>query len=184
MADKPSYLGLLNAIAVGEARGHRLLSTWAATTPSTELAHDLQVVALREQEHAAAFAKRICELGFNVRDREDPGFEERLEAAGSKLPDRKKFKKVLGISRKRLQEERDDDIFKHFFDDDTIDIQTGALLGRFIAEERDSGRRLRAAFEALVADADSTPADDLEEICARLDALTATIESLKDRANG
>ena len=37
------------------------------------------------------------------------------------------------------------DIFDKFFSDHSIDIQTGELLGRYIAEERDSGRRLRCA---------------------------------------
>ena len=34
----------------------------------------------------------------------------------------------------------DPDIFSGFFTDSTIDIQTGALLGRYICEERDTGR--------------------------------------------
>ena len=35
------------------------------------------------------------------------------------------------------------------FDDTTIDPQTGALLGRFIAEERDSLRMFQACYQAL-----------------------------------
>ena len=37
------------------------------------------------------------------------------------------------------------------FDDKSIDIQTGALLGRYIAEERDSGRLLTSCYRQLCA---------------------------------
>ena len=190
MSDKPSYLGLLNAIAVGESRGYQLLSTWAGCTPDAELANVLNVVALREQEHAAAFEKRICELGYSVRRKDDPAFEARLEVAGSAISDRKKFKKVLGVRKKNADSVDQPDQFTNFFNDPNIDIQTGALLGRFIAEERDSGRYLRGAFKSLngVDGNDVNSPDsrgrELEQICARLEALTATIEELKAARSG
>ena len=193
MSGKPSYLGLLNAIAVGENRGYQLLSTWAGCTRDAELANVLNAIALREQEHAAAFEKRICELGYSVRRKDDPMFDARLEAAGSAISDRKKFKKVLGFNKKSADSKKSAgsasqlDQFTGFFNDPNIDIQTGALLGRFIAEERDSGRRLRDAYESLKGRAVS-PLEgnerDLEQICARLDALTATIEVLKTARSG
>jgi rubrerythrin len=182
MSDKPSYLGLLNAIAVGEGRGYQLLSTWAECTADAELANVLSVIALREQEHAASFEKRICELGFSVRRKDDPAFEIRLEEAGSAKSDRKKFKKVLGIRKKNAASAEQPDQFTDLFNDPSIDIQTGALLGRFIAEERDSGRRLRDAYHSLNGRAESQPSAEvreLEAICARLDALTETIDGLK-----
>src|SRR4051794_15759262 len=37
MSGKPSYLGLLNAIANAETRAHCYLSAWAETTPSAEV---------------------------------------------------------------------------------------------------------------------------------------------------
>lgn len=192
MSNKPSYLGLLNAIAVGETRGYQLLSTWAGCTRDAELAKVLNVIALREQEHAAAFEKRICELGYSVRRKDDPAFDARLEAAGSAISDRKKFKKVLGFSKKNAGKKNADarnqpDQFANFFNDPNIDIQTGALLGRFIAEERDSGRHLRGAYESLNGRAASAPEGEgreLDQICARLDALTATIEELKAARSG
>lgn len=192
MSNKPSYLGLLNAIAVGESRGYQLLSTWAGCTRDAELAKVLNVIALREQEHAATFEKRICELGYSVRRKDDPAFDARLEAAGSAISDRKKFKKVLGFSKKNASKKNADarnqpDQFANFFNDPNIDIQTGALLGRFIAEERDSGRHLRGAYESLNGRATSAPEGEgreLEQICARLDALTATIEELKAARSG
>ena len=182
MSDKPSYLGLLNAIAVAEGRGYQLLSTWAECTPDAELANVLSVIALREQEHAPSFEKRICELGYSVRRKDDPAFEVRLEEAGSAISDRKKFKRVLGIRKKNADSVNQPDQFTGLFNDPSIDIQTGALLGRFIAEERDSGRRLRSAYQALNGRATSQPnveVRELEEICARLDALTETIDGLK-----
>lgn len=187
MSDKPSYLGLLNAIAVGENRGYQLLSTWAGCTGNAELANVLNVIALREQEHAAAFEKRICELGYSVRRKDDPTFDARLEAAGSEISDRKKFKRVLGVRKNNADSSNQPDQFTKFFDDPNIDIQTGALLGRFIAEERDSGRRLRAAYKSLNGRALSQPQGndhDLEQICSRLDALTATIEAMKATRSG
>ena len=193
MSDKPSYLGLLNAIAVGEGRGYQLLSTWAECTPDTELANALTVIALREQEHAAAFEKRMCELGYTVRRKDDPAFDARLEVAGSAISDRKKFKKVLGIRKNNADSANQPDQFANLFGDPNIDIQTGALLGRFIAEERDSGRRLRAAHRSLNGRAASQQraasqlngeARELDEICARLDALTETIDGLKAARTG
>ncbi len=174
---KPSYLGLLNAISVAEARGQALLCAWAAATPSDAVRQTLEFVAVREREHAAAFAKRIKELGFNVRERDDAGFAKRLKKAGSKASDRKKFEKVLGYGGDTPSE----DVFGHFFDDETIDPQTGALLGRFIAEERDSGRRLRACYESLCAGDDGEDADEalLKELADRLDRLTDTLDDLK-----
>jgi hypothetical protein len=187
MSDKPSYLGLLNAIAVGESRGYQLLSTWAACTPNAELANVLSVIALREQEHAASFEKRICELGYTLRRKDDPDFDDRLEAAGSAISDRKKFKKVLGLRKKNAKPGIQPDQFTKLFDDPSIDIQTGALLGRFIAEERDSGRHLRGAFASLNGSATSQLDGEgqvLEQICARLDALTTTVEELKAARSG
>ena len=32
MADKPSYLGLLNGLSLAESRAHKYLSAWAAVT--------------------------------------------------------------------------------------------------------------------------------------------------------
>ena len=64
---KPSYLPLLNTIAVNEKKGELFLSAWADTTSDRDLAAALRFVAIREGEHAWAFSKRICELGFSSR---------------------------------------------------------------------------------------------------------------------
>lgn len=146
MSDKPSYLGLLNAIAVAESNAHEYLRAWIAVTPSAEVGAVLRTVAAREGEHGMAFAKRLDELGFQVRPKDDPGRAKRLEIAGSECSDLEKMK-ALGLN--RLDRGDKPDIFDGFFADHTIDIRTGELLGRYIAEERDSGRLLRACYEQL-----------------------------------
>ena len=153
MDSKPTYLGLLNAVAVGELGGEALFNAWAAATPSEDVRGVLQTVALREAEHARSFAKRIDELGYSVLPKDDPGLAGRIATAKSKkLTDREKFEK-LGFTYRR----EGPDIFSRFFDDVTIDIQTGELLGRYLSEERDTGRRLKACYASLLAaDGDTT----------------------------
>ncbi len=146
MSAKPTYLGLLNAIAVGEDRGFELLNAWSKATDNTALKSVLGVIAIREREHAAAFPKRLCELGFDVRTTPAKKFKKQLKLARSNLSDKKKFKQVLRITR---SSPNTPDPFGSMFEDTTIDPLTGALLGRYIAEERDSGRRLRAAYDLL-----------------------------------
>ncbi len=147
MSNKPTYLGLLNAIAVGELGGEASFTAWAAATPNDDVRGVLQTVALREAEHARSFAKRIDELGYSVRPKDDPVLPRRIATAKSKrLTDRQKFEK-LGFAPRR----EGPDIFSRFFDDMTIDIRTGELLGRYLSEERDTGRRLAACYDALVA---------------------------------
>ena len=173
---KPSYIGLLNAIALGEERGYQLLSAWANTTPNAAVAEVLRFVALREREHAATFAKRLSELGFQVLERPSKSFAKNLRRASGKASDKKKFRKILNIT--PGAESRPDELDK-LLADPTIDPVTGALLGRFICEERDSGRRLRACCAAL----DQPQPDDdealLRGLTDRLDRLTETLGELK-----
>ena len=141
MPEKPSYLGLLNAIACAETRAHAVLSAWADVTPDPEVRAVLRTVALREQEHGAAFAKRIDELGFTVRESDDPRFEEHMDIARSDASDLDKLEAIgiLGFA----SDPTEPDVFDGFFRDHSIDIQTGELLGRYIAEERDTLRLLQ-----------------------------------------
>ena len=178
MQDKPTYLGLLNAIAVGEARGHAVLCAWRDVTPDPALAEVLNVVAIREQEHAAAFTKRLCELGFALREKPSSQFEENLQLARSNAPDAEKFRRILGYQTgDEPGSGAQEDPLANVFADRTIDPQTGALLGRFVAEERDSERRLRGALAALCSEPREDPV--LTDIAARLDRLTATLEELR-----
>jgi rubrerythrin len=178
MSDTPSYVKVLNAIVNGERRGHALFDAWAAVTSDAKLKKTLATVAIREGEHAAVFTKRLCELGYEVRDRSADDFEPRLAKLRSNASDVEKFETVFGYGR-----ERQDEDLASIFDDRTIDPRTGALLGRFIAEERDTRRRLQAAYEKRK----RAPSDDpgLAQITQRLERLTQTIEELKAlRRNG
>lgn len=172
MSDKPTYLGLLNAIAVGEGRGCALLNAWADATRDESLAGLLRMVAIREQEHAAAFTKRLCELGYSVREAPRGDLDAKLELARSTQSDRHKFEAILDYGRELPKTDALSELFK----DTSIDIQTGALLGRFIAEERDTERKLRAAYATA---GQPQTEDALGEIATRLARLTATIEELK-----
>lgn len=172
---KPSYLGLLNAIAVGEARNDRVLRVWRDATDNKALAKVLDVVAIRECEHAAAFTKRLCELGYGVRESATETHEANVRLAASTASDCEKFKALLGIDDSGSEE----DPFGNLFADHSIDATTGALLGRYIAEERDSGRRLREAFKAVNRSEDPV----LDDIAKRLDRLTQTLEEIKALRN-
>ena len=182
MSDKPSYLGLLNAIALGEGNAHRYLRAWVEKTSDPDVKQVIQTVAIREGEHALAFEKLICELGYSLREKKDPNSDKAMKIAASDRSDLEKFE-ALGVGGGGNGE----DPFARMFEDTTIDIQTGELLGRYIAEERDSGRRLRACHQALKqADAGSVVDDiaDLRERVAKfsagLSAVAGDIAKLRD----
>jgi rubrerythrin len=175
MEDKPSYLGLLNAIANGEAEAEQYLDAWIAVTPRDDVRGVLQTIALREGEHAKAFAKRMCELGYSVIERPDPAASKRMKIASStKIGDREKFEK-LGLGRPASD---GPDVFAGMFADTTIDIQTGALLGRYIAEERDTGRLFAQCYAALVADDDEAATVPAASVDERLDRIERLLEKL------
>ena len=142
MGDTPTYLGLLNSVVINESANAQLFGAWAAHTTDPATQAVLHTVALREAEHAVSFAKRIDELGFSVVERDDPALADRISVATSDIADHEKFEQ-LGYGAPRP------DVFGGMFADVTIDIETGALLGRFIAEERDSARRIDAAYAEL-----------------------------------
>jgi hypothetical protein len=150
MSEKPSYLGLLNAISVAESDAGEYLAAWAAVTPRSDVKAVINTIALRESEHGLAFAKRIDELGYSVRPKPDPKHAERMAiAASADMSDREKFE-ALGLGKRPQNGERD--IFDTFFENKDLDPVTGGLLGRYVAEERDSGRRLAACYALLCAD--------------------------------
>jgi hypothetical protein len=185
MSETPSYVKVLNAIVNGERRRQALFYAWAAVTADTDLKHTLTAVAIREGEHAAAFTKRLCELGYEVRDKPAADFEPRLAKLRSNASDVDKFESVFGYGR-----ECRDAGLGSIFEDRSIDPRTGALLGRFIAEERDTGRRLQAAYESRkrvhkIRSGAPTEEPGLAQITQRLERLTQTIEELKAlRRNG
>ena len=151
MSEKPSYLGLLNAISVAESDAGEYLAAWIAVTPSADVRTVLNTVALRESEHGLAFAKRVDELGYSVIPKHDPEHAERMViAASTTLSDREKFD-ALGLGQPPQHGVRD--VFDTFFENKDLDPVTGALLGRYVAEERDSGRKLAECYRLLCVDA-------------------------------
>ena len=183
MSTKPSYLGLLNAIALAECRAHAYLTAWADITPSDDVRKVLRTVAAREGEHGMSFAKRINELGYEVRPKDDPEFEKvNAIATSTKLSDLEKMEK---LKLHKLDRGDKPDIFDDFFKDHSIDIRTGELLGRYIAEERDSARLLRSCYEQLklhagdVAGSTSTRSNGVSSLESKVDALCRAVEQLQ-----
>ncbi len=170
MAETPTYLGLLNGISLAESRAHSYFEAWIALTPNAAVREVLQTVSCREGEHGMAFAKRINELGFQLRDKEDPRSDRAMEVASSNLSDIEKFREL------RLDRIGDEILgyFDNVFSDHTIDVQTGMLLGRYIAEEHDTARLLRGCYEALLA-GEGGPAAAVDE---RIETLTGQVEAL------
>ena len=182
MADKPSYLGLLNAVANAECRAHTYLTAWADVTPDAEVRALLLTIAAREGEHGMSFAKRINELGFELQPTDDPGFDEKMEIATSSCTDLEKLD-ALGVLKFASGDEPD--VFDNFFRDHSIDIRTGELLGRYIAEERDTLRLLQGCCAALTArnatesSARASDDDRLASLEDKLDAVCRGVEELR-----
>jgi len=180
MPEKPSYLGLLNGIAVAESQAHAYLTAWIGVTPSPDVRAVLTKVAAREGEHGMSFAKRVNELGFELQVADDPKQVERVALAASDLPDVEKMRK-LGLDPAGTSIL---DFFDTVYKDHSIDIRTGELLGRYIAEEHDSARILRDCYQQLAAaeaaGAAASPVSD--QLCAlteRVDVLCRAVEELR-----
>jgi hypothetical protein len=194
MADKPSYIGLLNAIAIAEGHANKYLAAWADATPNSALESVLRVIALREGEHALAFEKRLCELGYSLMERPDPGpGNEVIGKAGKDLASKMRFFGSDAGDLEKLEYlgyttpgQCPPDPFCSFFKDLTIDIQTGALLGRYIAEDRDSARMLAACHAELCRAADNgaraqaNSGVSLAAVCAEIGELKACIAELQE----
>ena len=182
MADKPSYLGLLNAVANAECRAHAYLTAWADVTPDPDVRALLLTIAAREGEHGMSFAKRINELGFELQPTDDPGFDDKMEIATSSRTDLEKLD-ALGVLQYASGDEAD--VFDNFFRDHSIDIRTGELLGRYIAEECDTLRLLQgccAELTARTATESSARASDDDRLVSledKLDAVCRGVEELR-----
>ena len=92
------------------------------------------------------FARRINELGYDVRRKDHGDTDEKIALVTSGCSD---LEKMEALKLHRLDRGDKPDIFDDFFKDHSIDIRTGELLGRYIAEERDSARLLRSCYEQL-----------------------------------
>jgi Mn-containing catalase len=179
VADKPSYFGMLNAIANAERQGYEYLNAWCERATDPNVKATLTVVATRELEHSLAFTKRIHELGFELEPQEVIDFSKQMDIVTSDCSDYEKAEALGLFDRKTDSDERD--IFAGLFDDKTIDIQTGALLGRYIAEERDSGRMIAACAKALKARHNGGSAPDrMDSLEQKVDAVCAAVERLTE----
>ena len=177
MPEKPSDLGLLNTISLLESRAHAYLTAWADVTPEPAVRQVLLTVAAREGEHGMSFAKRINELGFEVKEKEDPEFESRMDIARSSRTDLEKIE-ALGLLRFCTD---GPDVFDGFFTNHSIDIRTGELLGRYIAEERDSLRLLQGCQAQLRPEL-ATPepsADRVTGLEEKVDSVARAVEELR-----
>jgi hypothetical protein len=142
--EKPSYLGLLNAISLAESHAGVYLEAWADATSDEDLACALRLVAARERSHGDVFCRRLSELGYSLRQKRDPGDGERLaKYADPRIgdlekigPDREPERDTFGEIKKAMR-------------DGVYDSMTCNLLQWYIAEEEDSGRRLREAYACV-----------------------------------
>jgi hypothetical protein len=150
---KPAYLGLLNAISLAESRAGVYLSAWADATEDEDLAATLRLVAARETSHGELFCRRLCELGYGLKQKPDPQSAARLaKYANPKISDCEK-----------VGEEREEagDPFREINEqlaEGAYDPMTANLLTWYIGEERDSGKRLKKAYASVRAKANGTQA--------------------------
>lgn len=179
MSDQPTYLDLLNAVARGERNAHCYLTEWANVTADPEVRKTLLTVAAREGEHAASFTKRINELGFEPVDVEDPQLAKTVEMMRSDCSD---LEKMESLQLDRLTNADGTDIFDTFFNDHSIDIRTGQLLGRYIAEEHDSLRLLsechRCLRDAAEAEAGRGQTKATRAMTRRLSSLEGKVDTI------
>jgi hypothetical protein len=141
---KPSYLGLLNAISLAESAAGVYLEAWAAVTPHEELACTLRLVAARERSHGEVFCRRIAELGYTLRHKSDPrGAEQLAKLANPNISDLDKIP-----ARSDAESDPFADIRRRMAEGD-FDPMTVNLMNWYIAEEKDSARRLREAYDCV-----------------------------------
>ena len=141
---EPTYLGLLNAISLAESAAGAYLEAWAAATPIPDLAGVLRLVAARETSHGEVFRRRIAELGFELRRKPDPRAAERH----AKLAD----PRIADIDKIPARGSEDADPFadiRRRMAEGEFDAMTANLMNWYIAEEKDSARRLSEAYDCV-----------------------------------
>jgi len=189
-AAKPSYLGLLNAISLAESNAGVLLTAWADATPNEDLACVLRLVAARETSHGALFCRQLRELGFDLRQKTDPQAAKRLAKFAD--PDVTDLEKI-GPERRETGDEFAE--IERRLADGEFDPMTANLLTWYIAEERDSGARLREAYDCVrgaakhgarkanghAAAGDSGPSADAQAIMACMTAGFSRLEKSMEK---
>jgi len=187
--EKPSYLGLLNAISLAESAAGVYLEAWADVTPNDDLACTLRLVAARERSHGDVFCRRIAELGYELRRKSDPRAAEQLaKLANPNVSDLEKIPP-------RREEEADPfaEIRRRMAEGD-FDPMTVNLMNWYIAEEKDSAKRLREAYDCVResasgraksserrASSDDGPSADAEAMMACMTAGFAKLEKAMEK---
>ncbi|HEY4940734.1 MAG TPA: hypothetical protein VII56_04855 [Rhizomicrobium sp.] len=144
---KPAYLGLLNAISLAETNAGVYLRAWADATCDEDLACTLRLIAARETSHGQLFCRMLCELGYELRQKADPGGAERIaKYANPKISDLEK------IGREREEKDPFGEI-EAAMAAGAYDPVTCNMLSWYICEERDSGAKLRTAYAKVRAKA-------------------------------
>ncbi len=154
---KPAFLGLLNAISLGESRAGVYLRAWAAVSPDPELARALAFVASRESSHGEVFRQRIERLGFTLREKDDPKAAEQLALVSDPtISDADKIRRNRGDTDNNSEGEPE--VLKRLDESitDDMDPLTRATMQWYVAEERDSTGILREAYRAVLARAGAT----------------------------
>jgi len=190
MAGRPTYLPMLEAIANAERQGHAYYQAWYDHATDPDLKETMRIVATRELEHSLAFTKRIDELGFECQPAEILDYTKQIEIVTSDCSDYGKVQALELTDLAAKVADLENDPFRRLFNDLTIEVQTGALLGRYIAEERDSARMLAACATAMVAKYGSVDAsgdesvDRLAVLDEKLDALCAAVGHVQQTVSG
>ena len=178
--EKPSYIGLLNSISLAESNAGVYLSAWADATDNDELACTLRFVAARESSHGEVFCRRLCELGFELRHKPDPGGDKRLaKYANPKICDMDKIPPKSDLAGDPFVD------IKAQIAEGVFDPMTANLMTWYLAEEYDSGRRLREAYDCVrscaegssaMSMAPASPTADAEAIMACMTAGFSKLE--------
>lgn len=153
---EPTYFQALRTIAKREGATEKWILKWSETTSDEKLSGMLRWIAVREGEHSIIFRKRVQELTGELIP-ESGGNDGRVSDAmeivsSSDLTDKEKFERMGIGNPKDPNGPRTDTAHAsphNIFDKKDIDPVTGELLGRYIAEERDTGKHLGAYYAAL-----------------------------------
>jgi hypothetical protein len=143
-----NYIDQLNRIANAETTAGRNFAAWADVTTDCELQATLRIIAARETSHGEVFRRRIVELGAEPCCEPYPEVLAQLKVlADPAISDADKLGPMVGGSGGA-------DPFSKITRDiaeGRYDALTVNLFNWYIAEERDSGARLRAQCERLTA---------------------------------
>ena len=176
MSEKPSYLGLLNAIAVGERGGEELFEAWAAASPNDDVRAVLTTVALREGEHARQFSQADQRARLLGDPQGGPGLPGRVALVSA--PTSPTARSSSG-SASASAPKGGKDIFANFFSDISMDIETeraDGSLRRRGARHRPPPACRATAIISRAAGSNGQP--DMAALEARLERIECALAEL------